>query len=33
MHIIFCLENLKARDHLEDTGAHRKIILIWIFGK
>jgi len=27
MHITFCLENLKERDHLEDLGVDRNIIL------
>jgi len=27
------LENLKGRDHLEDPGLDKKIILKWILGK
>jgi len=33
MYIIFCLENLTGRDHLEDLGIDKKIIMEWIFGK
>jgi hypothetical protein len=33
MHIIFCLEKLKERDHLEDLGVDRKIILECILEK
>jgi hypothetical protein len=33
MHTKFWLENLNGRDHLEDLGAHRKIISEWILGK
>jgi hypothetical protein len=29
----FWLDNLKGRDHLEDLGIDRKIILDWIIGK
>jgi hypothetical protein len=27
------LENLTGRDHLEDLGIDKKIIMEWIFGK
>jgi len=33
MHIIFWLENLKGKDHLEDLSVDVKIILEWILGK
>jgi len=33
MHTIFWLENLKGRDHLEDTGVDGKIILEWVLRK
>jgi hypothetical protein len=33
MHIKFLSENLKGRDHAEDGGTDRKIILQWNFGK
>jgi hypothetical protein len=33
MHAIFWLENVKGRDHLEDLGIDRKIILEWILEK
>jgi hypothetical protein len=33
MHRIFWLENLKGRNHSEDLGIDRKIILEWILGK
>jgi hypothetical protein len=33
MHVMFRLENLKGRDHFEDLGMDRKIILEWILGK
>jgi len=33
MHTKFLSENLKGRDHLEDLGIDRKIILEWILGK
>jgi hypothetical protein len=33
MHTTFCTENLKGRDHVEDLGIHRKIILDCILGK
>jgi hypothetical protein len=33
MHTMFWLENLKARDHLEDLGIDGNIILEWILGK
>jgi hypothetical protein len=29
----FYMENMKRRDHVEDLGADRRIILEWIFGK
>ena len=29
----FWLGNLRKRDHLEDPGVDRRIILNWIFGK
>jgi len=32
MHTIFCLENLKGRDYLEDIGIDGKIIK-WLLGK
>jgi hypothetical protein len=32
-HEIFWLENLMAREHLEDLGIHEKITLEWILGK
>jgi hypothetical protein len=32
-HTKFWLETLKGRDHLEDLGIDRKIILEWILGK
>jgi hypothetical protein len=32
MHTTFWLENLKGRDHLEDLGVDREIILEWILG-
>jgi hypothetical protein len=33
MHAILRLEDLKERDHLEDVGVDRRIILEWILGK
>jgi len=33
MHAIFCLENLKGRDHFEDLRIDGKIILECIFVK
>jgi hypothetical protein len=33
MHTKLRLENLKRRDHLEDLGVDRKIILEWILEK
>jgi hypothetical protein len=30
---IFWLEDLKGRDHYEDLGVDRKIILEWMLGK
>jgi hypothetical protein len=30
IHIIFWFETLKGRDHLEDLGIDRKIILEWM---
>jgi hypothetical protein len=33
MHTIFLFGNLKGRDHLEDLGIDKKIILEWILGK
>jgi hypothetical protein len=33
MYIIFRSEDLKARDHAEDFGVDRRIILEWILGK
>jgi hypothetical protein len=33
MHTVFSLGNLKGREHLEDLGMDRKIILEWIFEK
>jgi hypothetical protein len=33
MHIIFLLENLTGRNHVEDLGVDGKIILNWILGK
>jgi hypothetical protein len=33
LHKMFCLKNLKGRDHLEETGLDEKIILEWILGK
>jgi hypothetical protein len=30
---VFLLENLKGKDHSEDLGVDRKIILEWILGK
>jgi hypothetical protein len=29
----FCLEKLKGRDHVEDLGRGRRLILEWILGK
>jgi hypothetical protein len=29
----FRLESLKGRDHSEDMGVHRKVIVGWIIGK
>jgi hypothetical protein len=31
--MIFCLEKLKGRDHLEELGVDGKIILEWTLGK
>jgi hypothetical protein len=31
--IVFWLENLKERDHLEELGIDVKVILEWILGK
>jgi hypothetical protein len=33
MHTVFCLENLKGKDHSEDLGIDGKIILECILGK
>jgi hypothetical protein len=33
MHTVAQLENLKGRDHLEDLGIDRKIIIEWILRK
>jgi hypothetical protein len=33
MHTKFLLENLKGRDHMEDLGIDRRIILEWILKK
>jgi hypothetical protein len=30
MHTVFCLENLKGRDHLEDLHIDGRIIIDWI---
>jgi hypothetical protein len=32
MHSVFWLVNLKGREHLEDLGVDRMIILDWILG-
>jgi hypothetical protein len=29
----FCPENVKGRDHSEDVGIDKRIILKWILGK
>jgi hypothetical protein len=29
----FWSDNMKGKDHMEDIGVDRKIILEWIFGK
>jgi hypothetical protein len=33
MHTKFWSENLKGRDHVEDLGMDKKIILEWMLGK
>jgi hypothetical protein len=33
MHTKFWSENLKERDHSEDLGVDRKILLEWLLGK
>jgi hypothetical protein len=33
MHTKFWSGNLKGRDHAEDSGINRRIILKWIVGK
>jgi hypothetical protein len=33
MHTVFWLENVKGRDHFEDFGIGRKIILHWTLRK
>jgi hypothetical protein len=32
MHIVFWSEKLKGKDHSEDIGVDRRIILKWILG-
>jgi hypothetical protein len=33
MHTKFWSENLKGKDHLEELGVDRKVVLKWILGK
>jgi hypothetical protein len=33
IHKGFCYENLRKRDHLEDPGTDRRILLIWMLNK
>jgi hypothetical protein len=33
VHRVFCWGDLRERDHLEDPGVDRRIILRWIFRK